>query len=338
MNKLVTTPPWLLRWGRILSIALGLLFASLFLPWQQFSLGQGRIVGLDPNERSQDVHAPLTGIVQSWYVQEGQWVEKGAPLVLLSDTDPFFFGRLELRKKAASQALESAQLALSTARINERRQHSLHTQGLAALKDWEKQRILVAKLSIEVNKAQAELTRAQQELARQGAQEVLAPRSGWVVRVQSGSGAQIVKQGDTLLTLVPKPAHLGAEIWVDANDAALIPIGSPARLEFAGWPAMQIPGWPSVAVGTFRARVRLVDAIAGPHGKFRVILEPAEPWPSELFVKQGARASGFINIATVSLGWEFWRRFNGMPPSSPLMEEEVKEFVKRLEKPQGKAQ
>ena len=321
--RLTATPAWTLQWARGLAIALTLFFLALFLPWNQFSSGEGRVIGLDPNDRFQEVHAPVSGFVRRWHVVEGSWVKKGDPLVSLSDTDVDLVGRLGFERKAAEESLASAQLGLTTARINQERQRKLFEEGLSARKDWEKERITVSKLEMEVSKAQAVLAKAQREVARQNTQTVIAPRDAWVVRVRSGEGAQIVKQGDPLLILAPRTEKLAAEIWVDANDATLINVGNNARLEFAGWPAVQIPGWPSLAIGTFEAKVALVDAIASQKGRFRVLLVPAGPWPSELFVRQGARASGFVNMSTVSLGWEVWRQFNGMPAKSELIEDEM---------------
>jgi multidrug efflux pump subunit AcrA (membrane-fusion protein) len=301
-----------------------LITLALLLPWDQFSSGQGRVIGLDPNDRFQEVHAPVAGFVRRWHVNEGSWVKKGDPLVSLSDTDVDLVDRLSVELKAAEEALKAAELALETGRVNQERQRKLFEEGLAARKSWEQERINVSKLEMEVSKAQATVAKAQREVARQNTQTVISPRDAWVVRVKSGEGAQIVKLGDALLVLAPKTEKLAAEIWVDANDATLIKSGDRARLEFAGWPAVQIPGWPSLAIGTFGAQVTLVDAIASQKGKIRVLLIPTEPWPSELFVRQGARTSGFVRMSTVSLGWELWRQFNGMPAQGVEIEDEVR--------------
>lgn len=327
MNSYTSVPAWILKWGRLAGIFIITFILGMFLPWQQFSNGEGRVIGWDPNDRFQEIHAPVGGFVRRWYVREGSWVEKGAPLVALSDTDADLIGRLELERKAAEEALSSAELGLRTGRLNEARQKRLFEQGLSARKDWEKERITVSKLEMEVSKAQATLAKAQREVARQETQQVVAPRAGWIVRVRSGEGAQIVKQGDPLMVLAPKTEQLAVELWISGDDVALIKKGDMARVEFAGWPAIQVPGWPSLAIGTFRAKVELVDAMASYQGKFRVLLSPVDLWPSELFVRQGARVVGFINIATVSLGWELWRQFNGMPAQTAPMEDELMKLL-----------
>lgn len=322
MSSVTQTPPLLLKFSLYLKIILAIVILCLLLPWEQFSTGAGHVIALDPNERFQEIHAPISGFVRRWHVREGSWVKAGEPLVSLSDTDADLIGRLEFERKAAQEALASAELALKTGRINLERQRKLFEQGLVARKDWEKERIDVSKYEMEVSKAQATLAKAQREVARQETQSVVAPRDGWVVRVRSGEGAQIVKSGDSLLVLAPKTENLAAEIWINANDVALIKQGGKALLEFAGWPAIQSAGWPATSVGTFKAKVVLVDAVASKGGKFRVLLVPDEKWPSELFVRQGARTSGFIRLSVVTLGWEVWRQFNGMPADiSPIQDE-----------------
>jgi hypothetical protein len=75
-------------------------------------------------------------------------------------------------------------------------------------------------------------------------------------------------------------------------------------------------GWPSAAVGTFGGRIAAVDGADNGKGKFRVIIRPldAEPWPSDMFLRQGARTNGWVLLNEVSLGYEIWRQLNGFPP------------------------
>lgn len=336
MNKLAETPAWLLRGSRFLAMSMGMCFLFLLLPWDQFAPGEGQVVGRNPNDRFQEVHAPVSGFVRQWHVNEGSWVEKGQPLVSLSDTDADLIDRLEIDLQANQDALTSAKLALQTAIINRDRQKQLFEQGLSARKDWEEQKIKVAKLEMEVSKAQSEQIKAEREIARQRTQQVIAPRSGRVVRVISGEGANIVHKGDTLLILAPTTNDLAVEFWVSGDDVALIRDGARARLEFSGWPAVQTPGWPAIAIGTFRAKVALVDAIASSKGKFRVLLVPDETWPSQLFVRQGARVSGFIHLSSVTVGQELWRQFNGLPAAGAPIEDELNNILyKKTKKPKA---
>jgi hypothetical protein len=103
---------------------------------------------------------------------------------------------------------------------------------------------------------------------------------------------------------------------VDGRDVALIRPGRPVRLAFEGWPAIQFSGWPSVAQGMFDGRVRSVDPSAQTTGLFRVLVEPmpGRPgWPDDDYVRLGAKVRGWIQMETVSVGYELWRQLNDFP-------------------------
>lgn len=326
-HPLQRIPDWILRPIKIISIFLLAFFLMLFFPWQQFTVGRGKLVALDPNQRLQEIHAPVNGLIKEWHVVEGSQIKKGDLLVELSDTDPQNLTRLESEKVAALRAQEAAQLALETSKFNLRRQRDLFKQGLASRKDYENSKINVSKYEVELAKAQTQYIKAQRELARQLTQKIVAPVDGFVVRVKAGVGAQIVKSGDPLMVIAPKINSLVAELWVSGDDIALIEAGDKARIQFAGWPAVQVPGWPSIAVGTFQGKVHLVDAAASMKGKFRVLITPEENWPSQLFIRQGSSVSGFINIGTVPLWWEIWRQVNGFPAETTDIEDELRNML-----------
>ncbi|MBX3271837.1 MAG: HlyD family efflux transporter periplasmic adaptor subunit [Sandaracinaceae bacterium] len=165
--------------------------------------------------------------------------------------------------------------------------------------------------------ARAALARIEVEVARQRAQLVVAPRAGTILRLEVMPGGEQVRAGEVLALLVPDTDERAVEIVVDGNDAALIAPGRPVRLQFEGWPAVQFTGWPSVAVGTFGGRVAFVDSHDDGRGNFRVVVTPDpddEPWPSPRFLRQGARANGWVLLEQVTVAFEQWRQFNGFPP------------------------
>lgn len=165
--------------------------------------------------------------------------------------------------------------------------------------------------------AKASLAKLEVSLSRQESRVVLAPRAGTVFRLLKAEGGALVKGGDPLLSLVPQTEDRAVELWVSGNDAPLITEGSPVRLQFEGWPAVQFVGWPSVAVGTFGGRVALMDTTDDGAGKFRMLVTPDpddQPWPDVRFLRQGVRAKGWVLLNRVTLGYEAWRQLNGFPP------------------------
>lgn len=166
--------------------------------------------------------------------------------------------------------------------------------------------------------ARATLTRMDVQIARQEAQLVTAPRAGTILRLLVNQGGEQVRAGQSLAILVPEALDRAVELWLDGNDAALVEPGRNVRLQFEGWPAVQFTGWPSVAVGTFGGRVAFIDSTDDGRGDFRMVVVPDpedEPWPSSRFLRQGARANGWVLLRRVTVGFELWRQLNGFPPS-----------------------
>jgi multidrug efflux pump subunit AcrA (membrane-fusion protein) len=315
---LIHTPPWTLRFATLLFVTLSVFLVLLFIiPWQQTSMGSGRVVAYSPTERQQSIDAPVEGRLGKWFVQEGSVVKEGDPIVEISDNDPEILNRLKTEKQAIIARLEAAEISVKTALINMDRQKTLAHEGLSSRRSYELAQLEHAKFLTDVANAQAELSRIEVRLARQTTQSVKSPRNGTILRRTSGEGSVLVKAGQSLATIVPDTESRAVELWIDGNDIALVNEGQPVRLQFEGWPALQFSGWPSVAVGTFGGKIAIVDAADSGDGRFRVLIVPdgLEPWPHAHYLRQGILAHGWIILNQVKLGYELWRRFNGFPPS-----------------------
>lgn len=166
--------------------------------------------------------------------------------------------------------------------------------------------------------AEKEANEARTAVVRQETRVITAPRTGTVLRIHGASSSDLISKGDPLIELVPDTDRLAVEFFVRGIDAPLISQGRSVRLQFEGWPAVQFAGWPSVAVGTFGGVVQQVDAQAQPDGRFRILVEPDPEdakWPDQRYLRQGVRTSGWVQLDTVSLGYEVWRQLNAFPPS-----------------------
>lgn len=185
------------------------------------------------------------------------------------------------------------------------------------------------KIKSEIADSRSELTSSEVNLARQAAQMIYAPNSGTVFRVFANGSAQVVSQGQNLLTVVPEVSQKAVELLVSSRDMPLVQTGKNVRLEFAGWPAMQVTGWPGVSIGTFLGKISFVDATDDGTGFFRVVVVPKtseQDWPSSTFLRQGVSARGWILLERVSIGFEVWRILNGFPPrvNKAILSNEVK--------------
>jgi membrane fusion protein, adhesin transport system len=57
-------------------IGLGLIFfIVLFLPWQQNIHGYGKVTALSPGNRPQTIETSIAGRIQTWRINEGQFVD-----------------------------------------------------------------------------------------------------------------------------------------------------------------------------------------------------------------------------------------------------------------------
>jgi adhesin transport system membrane fusion protein len=117
---LIRSPSALRGAAKLVALAFPVLLLLLIaVPWQQSSLGSGRVIALHPQERQQPVEAPVSGLVSRWLVSEGSFVKAGDPLVELRDVDPDLLPRLGAQRDAAGAEVGAteAQVTSYEARI-----------------------------------------------------------------------------------------------------------------------------------------------------------------------------------------------------------------------------
>ncbi len=292
------------------------LFVLAYVPWQQTAYGEGKVIALSPNEREQNVIAPISGRLGKWHVHDGSYVKKGEIIVDLLDIDPNLLVRLKNEKQAILLQQKAAKLALDTAKINVNRQQRLFEEGISSRRNYENARFEHIKYESQLAAIQIELTKINVKIARQKSQQVRAPLSGTIIRRMAGQESVLVNQGSVLAVLIPETTSRVATLWLLGNDIPLIRVGQHVRLQFEGWPAIQFSGWPSVAVGTFGGTVKVIDPTDNGRGKFRILVVPDKKndWPGPKFLRQGIRVNGWVLLNRVHLWYELWRRFNGFPP------------------------
>lgn len=316
----------------VLIIGIVLVAAILALaPWLQTAAGSGQVVAPNPADRPQAVTALVPGRVEKWFVQDGERVEAGQPIARIVDLDPQLLDRLRDERAqvlaeiaAAENAITASENAARVAQIDVGRSRELLADGLIARRDYETAQIRVADLRSKAADARAKLAesrgklnRIDVSLSRQGAQMIVAPRDGRIQQINANATAgTYVSAGAALTTLAPENPERLVELMVDGRDVALIRPGRPVRLEFEGWPAIQISGWPGAATGLFDGRVRIIDPTAQTNGLFRVLVEQSpgkEPWPDARYIRVGAKVRGWIQMETVRMGYELWRQLNDFP-------------------------
>lgn len=254
----------------------------------------------------------------------------------------------EAGDESGRRLIEAEQQSVLAARLNLERVEALHAQGLRSTRDLELARRELAKaegevesklLETELKRASAleklgglesDLLKADGELAklsRRGEQRLVrAPVDGRVVRLFGLGAGHVFKAGEPMVVVAPDSGDQAVELFISDQDAPLVSPGRPVRLQFAGWPALQLSGWPSAAVGTFAGRVAVVDAANDGRGRFRLLVRPDleaiasgrdAAWPPATSLRAGSQAVGWVVLDRVPLWFELWRRFNGFPPAMP---------------------
>lgn len=298
---------------------LGTMIFMTVTPWQQMSIGNGKVLAIDPNMRIQSINSSVTGRIKKWHIKEGNFVNKGDLIVELEDLDPNFLDRLMGERDTAFNKLEAIKIATQTAVLDYNRQKALFNKGLSSRIKFEKAKINYKKLLSDEATAAAKLLKIETKLSRQLTQEIRAPKDGQILKIFHGSGSVVVSEGEQLATFVPDTQQQSAEVFVSGNDLPLITPGRKVRLQFEGWPAVQVSGWPSLAIGTFGGEVFAVDPSTNKDGKVRVLIIPDKDdkfdWPSNQYLRQGTRVYAWIMLDEVKVGFEIWRKFNGFPPS-----------------------
>jgi multidrug resistance efflux pump len=97
------------RLSRILIFSAILLIGILLLPWTQTISSDGQVTAYNPANRPQTINAIIGGRIEKWYVQEGQYVEKGDTLVYISEIKPEYMDTLLIsRSESQIKSKESS--------------------------------------------------------------------------------------------------------------------------------------------------------------------------------------------------------------------------------------
>jgi len=316
-HKMIGKLPKPLKTAKIILILLVMSFLVLsIIPWQQFALGNGKVIAFSPTDRQHTVNSPVSGRIKKWYVDEGMHVKPGDPIVDISDNDPEILTRLELEKKAILLKIVAAKQAVIAGKANLERQERLYNQGINSKRQYELAQIEYSKYQNELAQINIDKIYVDVRVARQQTQIIKAHVAGIIFKRLTGQESVVVKAGDILVQIMPETQSRAVELWIDGNDIPFVRLHQKARLQFEGWPAIQFRGWPEIAVGTFRGEVSFIDPTDNGLGLFRAVIVPSEPWPDVQYLRQGVRVHGWVQLGKVPLWYELWRQFNGFPPES----------------------
>jgi multidrug resistance efflux pump len=92
---------------------------ALFLPWTQNVSGSGAVTTLKPSQRPQSIQSIISGRIEKWYVQEGDFVTAGDTILFISEIkedymDPNLIQNTKSQINAKKQSLQSYDSKVST--------------------------------------------------------------------------------------------------------------------------------------------------------------------------------------------------------------------------------
>ena len=110
--KLLVTPQSHRLFFRIVAGTLVVGVLAMLLPWQQFVEGKGEVTAFSPADRPQVIPTTIGGRIAEWYVQEGQVVKAGDPILRITEVkddylDPRTIDRYSEQLTGKSSAVSS---------------------------------------------------------------------------------------------------------------------------------------------------------------------------------------------------------------------------------------
>lgn len=223
----------------------------------------------------------------------------------------------EIQAKLISQQNKLAQsrVALATARISLNNVTNEYQEKLSKAES-DRQSALSTRYDTEAQVSKMENQYSNYSY-RKNFRYILAPQDGFVNKALKPGIGETVKEGESVVSIVPLNSYLAAEIYVRPVDVPLMKKGEPVQLEFDGWPAIIFgTGWPGASFGTFGGKVYAVENNISSNGMYRILIEvedsDRDPWPAPLRVGSGVKAFALLN--DVPVWYEIWRQLNGFPP------------------------
>lgn len=84
----------------------------MFIPWTQNIRARGEVTTIRPDQRPQTIHSVIAGRIEEWYVQEGDFVNKGDTILFISEIkdeyfDPQLLDRTQDQLKSKEMSVSS---------------------------------------------------------------------------------------------------------------------------------------------------------------------------------------------------------------------------------------
>ena len=159
------------QFNKLSVVFLLLIIIIFFLPWTQNITGTGNVTTLKPNQRPQNIQSQISGRIEEWFIQEGDYVKKGDTILRISEVKSDYFDN-KLVERTGDQIQSKSQS------IQAYRDKANALQGqINALQQERKLKLQQAELKVKSNQIDLEAAKTNQSIAQTQYDRVLALQS-----------------------------------------------------------------------------------------------------------------------------------------------------------------
>mgnify|MGYP001035329408 CR=1 FL=1 len=143
----------------------------LFLPWTQNITGNGNVTTLKPNQRPQNIQSQISGRIEEWFIQEGNYVKKGDTILRISEIKSEYFD-----DKLVERTGDQIQSITQSIQAYKDKANALQSQVIA-LQEEQKLKLQQAELKVKSNQIDMEVAKTNQSIAQTQYERAIALQS-----------------------------------------------------------------------------------------------------------------------------------------------------------------
>lgn len=142
-------------------------FIVLFFPWTQNISGKGQVTTLKPDQRPQTIQSQIPGRIEKWYVQEGDYVQKGDTILEISEIKSDYFDPNLVQRTGEQIKAKSSSVNSYTEKVKayDRQISALYTERILKL-EQAKNKLLQSKLKVKSDSIDLEAAKTNIDIAK----------------------------------------------------------------------------------------------------------------------------------------------------------------------------
>ncbi len=159
-GKYIAKKKYYKQFNRMSILFLILIVVVLCLPWTQNISGKGNVTTLKPGQRPQTIQSAIPGRIEQWFVQEGNFVQKGDTILRISEVKSDYFDD-RLVERTGNQIQSKSQ----SIQAYQGKAKALQNQ-ISALQNEQQLKLQQAELKVKSNRIDLEAAETNQSIAQ----------------------------------------------------------------------------------------------------------------------------------------------------------------------------